>query len=324
MTLLPTEAQHRGVCGWNRRQQRDIASIVTPTIARRAQAKPEAEITTNGIKIARVGRRNNNKPLAAYLFLGPSGVGKTECAKALAGALLDDDAALTRFDMSEYMEKHAVAKMIGAPPGYEGFEVGGILTNLMRKNSYRILLFDEIEKAHPDIFNIMLQVLEDGRLTDNVGRTVSFADAIIIMTTNIGQPHFLDPTLSSDEAEAAAIDDLGNTYRSEFLNRFAGRQNILCFKPLGLDSIARITRREIASLNAVYGEKGIPVEIDDADLMAFCTAQYDPRVGARGLPGFITANLEPVIVNSILENPDHRGTAVIRYNSETGQFDVSL
>lgn len=278
----------------------------------------------NGVKIARVGRRNNNKPLASYLFLGPSGVGKTELSKALAAAMLDDEAALTRFDMSEYMEKHAVAKLIGAPPGYEGFEAGGILTNLMRRSGNRVLLFDEIEKAHPDIFNIMLQVLEDGRLTDNVGRTASFADAVIIMTTNIGQPHFLDPELSVEEAEARAMEDLGATYRSEFLNRFAGRQNIICFKKLGLDSIEKIVWREIAGLDATYGEKGIRVVIADADLVAFCEDQYDPKIGARGLPGFIAANLEPMIVNRILADPNVSGTATIRYDRASARFTVEL
>ena len=134
------------------------------------------------------------------MFLGPSGVGKTEIAKALAESLLDDEKALTRFDMSEYMEKHAVSRLIGAPPGYEGFEAGGILTNEMRKNPLRVLLFDEIEKAHPDVFNVFLQILSDGRLTDNVGRTVSFSESIIIMTTNLGQPHFLNPDLTPTEA----------------------------------------------------------------------------------------------------------------------------
>lgn len=278
----------------------------------------------NGIKIARVGRRNNNKPLASYLFLGPSGVGKTEITKVLAGVLLDDEGALTRFDMSEYMEKHAVAKLIGAPPGYEGFDAGGILTNLMRRNGNRVLLFDEIEKAHPDIFNVMLQVLEDGRLTDNVGRTVSFADAVIIMTTNIGQPHFLDATLSTEDAEAAAMGDLSGVYRSEFLNRFAGRQNIICFKKLGLNSIQKIVRREINSLDAVYGAKGVHVEISDDVLTGFCADQYDPRIGARGLPGFISANLEPAIVNAILADQELRGTAIVRYDRDGKRFDVEI
>lgn len=274
----------------------------------------------NGVKIARLGRRGAIP--AAYLFLGPSGVGKTEIGKALAAYLFDQEAALARFDMSEYMEKHAVAKLIGAPPGYEGFEAGGILTNLMRRNGNRIILFDEIEKAHPDIFNIMLQVLGDGRLTDNVGRTVSFADAIILMTTNIGQPHFLDETLAWEEAEERARADLDAAYRSEFLNRFAGRQNIICFRRLDIDAIERIVRRELTALARVYGERGIRLEPDAEGLRAFCEARYDPRIGARGLPGFLQATLEPDIVNAILDNPDRNATARIRYAPEERRLRV--
>jgi ATP-dependent Clp protease ATP-binding subunit ClpB len=267
----------------------------------------------NAIKIARVGRRSTGEPQASFLFLGPSGVGKTEIAKALAAILLDDERALTRFDMSEYMEKHAVAKMIGAPPGYEGFEAGGMLTNLMRKNGNRILLFDEIEKAHPDIYNIFLQILTDGRLTDNVGRTVSFEDSSILMTTNIGQPHFLDPNLRFEEAEQLALADLSATYRSELLNRFAGRQNIICFNKLELDSIRKIVAREIAKMDAAYADRGLRVVIDDQSLETFCGNLYDPTIGARGLPGYIRANIEPVIVNSLIERPDLVGTFRIRF-----------
>jgi ATP-dependent Clp protease ATP-binding subunit ClpB len=277
----------------------------------------------NGIRVARFGRRNKDKPLA-FLFLGPSGVGKTELAKATAAMILDDEKALTRFDMSEYMEKHAVAKMIGAPPGYEGFEVGGILTNAMRKNPNRVLLFDEIEKAHPDVFNIFLQILSDGRLTDNVGRVVSFADAIIIMTTNIGQSHFLDLTASVEQQRIDALAELAQTYRSEFLNRFNGRQNIICFNRLGLDSVEKIVRREINQIDEVYREQGITTLISDADVISFCKSQYDPMVGARGLPGYIQVNLEPVIVNRLIEDPNVRGTLHVTWDAENKRFAVDL
>jgi ATP-dependent Clp protease ATP-binding subunit ClpB len=280
------------------------------------------EQLANAVKTARVGRRNQEKPQAAFMFLGPSGVGKTEIAKALAESLLDDEKALTRFDMSEYMEKHAVSRLIGAPPGYEGFEAGGILTNAMRKNPLRVLLFDEIEKAHPDVFNVFLQVLSDGRLTDNVGRTVSFSDSIIIMTTNIGQPHFLNADLTVPERVAAAIDEIGKTYRSEFLNRFAGRQNIMCFNTLDLPSIEKIVRREFDNIDRTYSHDGIRIVLPDADLKAFCKAHYDPAIGARGLPGYIQTNVEPIIVNRILDGAGSK-SLTLTFDEKTRAFALN-
>lgn len=278
----------------------------------------------NAIKIAKVGRKTEGEPVASFLFMGPSGVGKTELAKVLTQLLLDDAAALTRFDMSEYMEKHAVAKLIGAPPGYEGFEAGGILTNLMRKNPKRVLLFDEIEKAHPDVFNLFLQILSDSRLTDNVGRVVSFDDAIIIMTTNIGQAFLLDPNLSDAEAEDAGRIELEKTYRPEFLNRFAGRENIVCFKRLKIESLVRIVRREIAKIGVKYDQSGLVLEMPLDAVSSFCTTTYDPALGARGPTGYIKANLEPVLANLVLEQPDFKGTVVMDYSPEARGFNATL
>lgn len=278
----------------------------------------------NAIKVAKVGKRSSNEPLASFLFMGPSGVGKTELAKVLTLNLLDDEEALTRFDMSEFMEKHAVAKLIGAPPGYEGFEAGGILTNAMRKNPVRVLLFDEIEKAHPDVFNIFLQILSDSRLTDNVGRVVSFDDAVIIMTTNIGQTGFLDTTLSDDEAQAAAMVELEATYRPELLNRFAGRENIVCFHRLGLDSVGKIIRREADKISDKYAGNGIAFDFPDASIAAFCHDQYKPMTGARGLPGYLKANLEPILAELALDRPDFSGTVTVCYNEERHGFDTVI
>lgn len=278
----------------------------------------------NAIKVARIGKRNRDKPQAAFMFLGPSGVGKTEIAKALAQALNGDEKTLLRFDMSEYMEKHAVAKLIGAPPGYEGFEAGGILTNAMRKNRNRIILFDEIEKAHPDVFNIFLSILSDGRLTDNVGRTVTFEETIILMTTNIGQPAFLNRDLTWDEAVEEATTELNATYRAEFLNRFAGRQNIVCFSRLEGSTIERIVKREVKDLDATYTDNGIRVVMPDNDVAAFVAAIYDPAIGARGLPGFMVTNLEPAIVNQIIENPTAHGTFGVSYDNENKRFALAF
>jgi ATP-dependent Clp protease ATP-binding subunit ClpB len=275
----------------------------------------------NAIKVARIGRRNGSKPQASFLIMGPSGTGKTEVCKALAHALKDDEAALTRFDMSEYMEKHSVAKLIGAPAGYEGSERGGILTNAMRSNPNRIILFDEIEKADPAVFDLFLQILSDGRLTDNHGRTVNFSESIVIMTTNIGQTFFLDTSMSDEESERLANVELDQIYRPEFLNRFAGRQNIVCFRRLELDSIEKIVRRELNDLNRAYRESGMDIVVSNESLSAFCADHYDARNGARGLQGFVVSNIEPMIADLILENRVASSKLELVYNSETRAFD---
>ena len=275
----------------------------------------------NAIKVARIGRRNGSKPQASFLIMGPSGTGKTEVCKALAHALKDDEAALTRFDMSEYMEKHSVAKLIGAPAGYEGSERGGILTNAMRQNPNRIILFDEIEKADPAVFDLFLQILSDGRLTDNHGRTVNFSESMIIMTTNIGQTFFLDDSLTDAESERLANAELDDKYRPEFLNRFAGRQNIVCFRRLGLDSIERIVRRELNDLNKAYKESGLDIVVSDDSLKAFCADHYEPRNGARGLQGYVVSNIEPLIADLILENRVASTKLELVYDTKTKQFN---
>lgn len=275
----------------------------------------------NAIKVARVGRRGGGKPQAAFLIMGPSGTGKTEVCKALAHALKDDEAALTRFDMSEYMEKHSVAKLIGAPAGYEGSERGGILTNAMRSNPHRIILFDEIEKADPAVFDLFLQILSDGRLTDNHGRTVNFSESMVIMTTNIGQTFFLDETLSAEESERLANIELDNIYRPEFLNRFAGRQNIVCFDRLDYDSIQKIVKRELNALSKAYKESGLDIVFSDESIVTFCKDHYQPRHGARGLQGYVVANIEPLVVNLILENKIQATRLELVYNKDTKSFD---
>ncbi len=278
----------------------------------------------NAVKVAKVDTLEESGPAVSYLFLGPSGVGKTEMAKALAQYVFGDEKSLVRFDMSEYMEKHAVAKLIGAPPGYEGFEAGGILTNSVRKKPVGVYLFDEIEKAHPDVFNIFLQILSDGRLTDNIGRTVDFSDIIIVMTSNIGQAYYLDQNLSDEQARELATDELNKTYRSELLNRFNGRENILHFKRLSGDIIERIIRREITKLNDSYRARGLEIEIQDTCISSFCEDHYDLIRGARGLPGYIKANIRPIIVNYILDNPDGKGTFRASYNTERKNFEMSF
>jgi ATP-dependent Clp protease ATP-binding subunit ClpB len=276
--------------------------------------------------VGRTGLRDSNKPQAAFMFVGPSGVGKTELAKALAWSLKDDERALLRFDMSEYMEKHAAAKLIGAPPGYEGYESGGILTNLMRRNPHSIILFDEIEKAHPDVFNILLQVLDDGRLTDNRGLTVSFTESVILMTTNVGQQHFLDDSMSYEHAVEETMKELGDIYRPEFLNRFNGRENIVCFKSLGIDVIEQIARREIVKLNARIQRENssISVVMSESALKQICKGKYDPVNGARGIPGFLNARVYPKVARTLLENPDIVGVMQINYDEDSQDVSIEL
>lgn len=279
----------------------------------------------DAVRVARVGLKDPNKPQASFMFLGPSGVGKTEIAKALTAALHDDERALLRFDMSEYMEKHAVAKLIGAPPGYEGYEAGGILTNAMRRNPYAVILFDEIEKAHPDVFNVFLQVLDDGRLTDNRGLTVSFSEAVIIMTTNIGQAQFLDQSLSFEEAQEITLKQLDETYRPEFLNRFNGRQNIVCFKALDLSVIERIAAREIEKLNTQIKAQGknLTITISEQSLVDICKDHYSPANGARGIPGYFSSRIHPEVANTLLRQENAHGILEVTYDKSSKELSVS-
>jgi ATP-dependent Clp protease ATP-binding subunit ClpB len=270
----------------------------------------------NQVRVARAGLQSPNKPQAAFMFLGPSGVGKTELAKALTAELYDER-ALLRFDMSEYMEKHAVAKLIGAPPGYEGYEAGGILTNEMRRNPRRIILFDEIEKAHDDIFNVFLQILDDARLTDNRGLTVSFRDAVILMTTNIGTRYFLNIE-DFGEAQERAMEDLDERYRPEFLARFNGKRNIVCFRPLDLATIEKIAARDLTRLNNMVQESlpQIDLHMTEKALSAMCRDHYRPVTGARGITGYIEGVIKPEIATTVLFNPDSAGTIQIDYDEE--------
>lgn len=276
------------------------------------------------VLIAKAGLQDPDKPQGAFLYLGPSGVGKTELAKALAAELLDDEKALLRFDMSEYQEKHALAKLIGAPPGYEGYEAGGILTNEMRRNPRRIILFDEIEKAHPDIFLVFLQILDDARLTDNRGLTVSFRDSIIIMTSNTGKEHFVNPNLSFDEAKENAISELDTKLPPELLNRFNGRQNIVCFDKLSLPIIEKIAARDVGKLNKMVqaSRPGLQVEMKAEDIAAMCKDHYEPVQGARGIVGYIKSMIKPAIARTLLFDDSAEGKMQVDYDAAAKKVTV--
>ena len=285
----------------DRLQENDTEKLITleSALLKRIFGQDEAVHQIAGaFKVAGMGREEGDtRPKFAFLFMGPSGVGKTEIAKACAAHMFSDERALIRFDMSEYSEKHAAAKLIGAPPGYEGYSEGGILTNIARRRKGGIMLFDEIEKGHPDVYDIFLQLLSEGRLTDNHGRTESFEGFGIMMTTNIGQSHFLNPEITFQEATRLAMVELGERYKNEFLNRFAGKHNILGFRSLGIDSIQRIVQREFGKLQRKYSRRGIELESATACMGEFCRENYEAASGARGLPGFIEVNLETKIVD---------------------------
>ncbi len=262
---------------------------------------------------SRAGIKDPNRPVGSFMFLGPTGVGKTELAKALAQALFDDEKAMVRIDMTEYMEKFSVSRLIGAPPGYVGYEEGGQLTEAVRRKPYSVVLFDEVEKAHPDVFNILLQLLDDGRLTDSQGRTVDFRNAIIILTSNIGSDVILDG-IGADgcitpEASEEVNSLLYGTFRPEFLNRL---DEIICFRGLTQTEIARITDLLIADVNRRLADKRITVRLTDAAKEKVVADAYSPQFGSRPLRRYIQRNVETLLAKSILRlETDEDETCII-------------
>ena len=252
------------------------------------------------------GIRNNKRPIGSFMFLGPTGVGKTELAKALAEVLFDDESALIRFDMSEYMEKHSVAKLVGAPPGYVGYDEAGQLTEKVRRNPYSLILLDEVEKAHPDVMHMFLQVLDDGRLTDGQGRTVSFKDAIIIMTSNAGTGK-AEASVGFGAAREgrtnSVLGELGNFFSPEFMNRFDG---IIEFKPLSKDNLLQIVELMLADVNKRLSSNNIHLDVTDKVKEKLVDLGYDPKMGARPLRRTIQDYIEDAITDFYLENPSEK------------------
>ncbi len=282
------------------------------------QPEPVTEVA-KAVKRARLGLKLPNKPSGTFMFLGPSGVGKTELAKALSDSL---SIPLLRFDMSEYMERHAVAKLIGAPPGYEGYEQGGILTNSVRKNPYCVILFDEIEKAHADVFNVMLQILDDARLTDSRGLTASFKDATIIMTTNIGTRHFLDQNIEFEESKKLAKLELYDEYKPEFLGRFGG--NIFCFNRLDNEVLEMIAKKDLKRINGLVDQMGISLGIKDQELLKIIEEKYVMREGARSILGYIDRNITSAIADFVLDKGEGGGQIEVTYDEQNGQTQLNF
>jgi len=278
---------------------------------------------SDAIRRSRAGLSDPNRPNGSFLFLGPTGVGKTELCKALAGFLFDTEDAMVRIDMSEFMEKHSVARLIGAPPGYVGYEEGGYLTEAVRRRPYSVLLLDEVEKAHPDVFNILLQVLDDGRLTDGQGRTVDFRNTVIVMTSNLGSQHIQELSGEGDAAyvqmKAAVMGVVQSHFRPEFINRL---DEIVVFHPLGRDQIQAIARIQTAYLSKRLAERQITLEIDDSALALLGNVGFDPVYGARPLKRAIQQQLENPLAQKILSGEFGQGDTV-RVAAESGAITFS-
>ena len=267
---------------------------------------------TEAIIRSKAGIKDPTKPIGSFLFLGPTGVGKTELAKALAASLFDDESNMVRLDMSEYMEKYSVSRLIGAPPGYVGYDEGGQLTEAVRRKPYSVVLFDEVEKAHPDVFNVLLQVLDDGRITDSQGRTVDFKNTIIIMTSNLGSQYLLDGIDAdgniSPEAEKEVMEDLQGHFRPEFLNRL---DEIIMFKPLSKENIGGIIRLLMDDLNKRLSDREIKVALSPEAEHFVVEHGYDPVYGARPLKRFLQKHVETLSAKLILEDQVQQGDTIL-------------
>ncbi|MFE9009883.1 AAA family ATPase, partial [Streptomyces sp. NPDC007875] len=281
------------------------------------------KLVTDAIIRARSGIRDPRRPIGSFIFLGPTGVGKTELAKALAAALFDTEENMIRLDMSEYQERHTVSRLVGAPPGYIGYEEGGQLTEAVRRKPYSVVLFDEIEKAHADVFNTLLQVLDDGRITDAQGRLVDFRNTVIIMTSNIGSMHLLDGVTSDGElkpdARGLVMSELRGHFRPEFLNRV---DDIVLFKPLGEPQIERIVELQFNELRKRLAERLIAVELSPEARKVIAHEGYDPVYGARPLRRFISHEVETLIGRALLKGDVQEG-ATVKVDAQHGELVVT-
>ena len=280
-------------------------------------------LVTDAILRSKAGIKDPTKPIGSFLFLGPTGVGKTELAKTMAATLFDDEQNMVRIDMSEYMEKYSVSRLIGAPPGYVGYEEGGQLTEAVRRKPYSVVLFDEIEKAHPDVFNVLLQVLDDGRITDSQGRTVDFKNTILIMTSNIGSPYLLDGIDEKGdikpEAQEQVMNDLRGHFRPEFLNRL---DEIIMFKPLTKDNVGKIVDLMVKELSDRLADQELSLELTDAAKQMVVDNGYDPVYGARPLKRYLQNYVETLTAKKILSGDVHAGDTIV-LDVKDGAFTVS-
>jgi len=280
--------------------EKDKLLRMEEAVARRVVGQEEAvRAVANAIRRSRAGLSDPNRPNGSFLFLGPTGVGKTELTKALASFLFDTEDAMVRIDMSEFMEKHSVARLIGAPPGYVGYEEGGYLTEAVRRKPYSVILLDEVEKAHPDVFNVLLQVLDDGRLTDGHGRTVDFRNTVIVMTSNLGSQLIQEMAGEEhyEQMKAAVMEVVGQHFRPEFINRV---DDVVVFHPLGREQIRAITDIQLGLLRLRLAERDIGLEISAEALDRLGEAGFDPVYGARPLKRAIQTQVENPLAQALL------------------------
>jgi ATP-dependent Clp protease ATP-binding subunit ClpB len=273
------------------------------------------------VRRSRAGLQDPKRPIGSFLFLGPTGVGKTELARSLAHFLFDDESNMVRIDMSEYQEKHSVARLVGAPPGYIGYDQGGQLSEAVRRRPYAVVLLDEMEKAHPDVWNILLQVLDDGRLTDSQGRTIDFSNTLIIMTSNVGSRHLLEMTSTNREAIEKAVEgELRTVFRPEFLNRI---DEVIHFRPLEREELDRIVHIQVGLYEKLLTDRGLTLRLSDAAASLLAQRGYDPVYGARPLKRSIQKHLIDPLANEILAGRFQAGDAILADQSgDTIEFRV--
>jgi ATP-dependent Clp protease ATP-binding subunit ClpB len=276
----------------------------------------------NAVRRARSGLQDRNRPIGSFIFLGPTGVGKTELCKALAEFLFDDEKAMVRIDMSEFMERHTVSRLVGAPPGYVGYEEGGRLTEAVRRQPYCVLLLDEIEKAHRDVFNILLQLLDDGRLTDSHGRTVNFSNTIVVMTSNIGSQAIVDLAGRKDEGliHSRVTEALRQHFLPEFLNRI---DEVIVFHALSREELHQIVELQLARLRRQLAENQFELEVTDRAKDVLTQEGYDPVYGARPLKRVIQQRLQNTLANEILSERILPGSCIV-IDAADGEFTVTI
>ena len=276
---------------------------------------------SDAVRRARAGIADPDRPTGSFLFLGPTGVGKTELAKALADFLFDDERAMVRIDMSEYGEKHSVARLVGAPPGYVGYEEGGQLTEAVRRRPYTVVLLDEVEKAHPEVFDVLLQVLDDGRLTDGQGRTVDFRNAILILTSNLGSTFITDPTMTPDARREAVLSAVRTAFKPEFLNRL---DEVVVFDALGMTELARIVELQVEHLRRRLADRRLGLEVTQAARDWLASTGFDPVYGARPLRRLVQSAIGDPLARALLAGEVRDGDTVhVDLDPQTGTLTVS-